>query len=390
VTDGVQVPTGIRDARSYSPELESLRGIAILLVFLSHATGFATSGVHSVGWLAAFLYGGHTGVTLFFVLSAFLLSRPFLDAARSGQRQSWKRFYERRFLRIMPLYSCAVVFATVACAERLSDLAHGLPYLVFLNSFVGLVQPMNPYSDVWWSLATEWQFYLLLPVASLLLASRRGLLLGAGLLLAYAVAYALFVTGHWKMHTVGAQLQLGLSLFGRGPAFILGTLAAWICGRHGEAIRRACRTRAWFRRGGADVLLAGVVVSLGLLLAPVVRLGFFEAEAHRQAWHVAEALLWSLLVLIVVLVPLRSGFLFSNRLLGLVGVVSYSMYLVHLPILYRVQIPLLGLVTGKPPGWTSRALAGTVAALTASIALSTLTYRLVERPFLRRKARIGA
>ena len=83
------VPAGIRDARSYSPELESLRGVACLLVFLFHASGTVDSGAQGVGPLRAFVYAGHTGVTLFFVLSAFLLSRPFLAQARGGPRVRW-------------------------------------------------------------------------------------------------------------------------------------------------------------------------------------------------------------------------------------------------------------------------------------------------------------
>jgi peptidoglycan/LPS O-acetylase OafA/YrhL len=384
------IPAGIREPGSYSTELEGLRGVAILLVFAFHASGLASPDRQHVDPLRAYVYAGHTGVTLFFVLSAFLLSRPFLAEANGGPRQSWRRFYERRALRILPLYYLAVIFAALARAEHPAELLRGAPYLLLLNSFVGVAQPLNPYSDVWWSLATEWQFYLLLPLASLLLASRWRLVVGGALLLAYGVAYVWFVTGRWGMDSMDGQLQLGVSLFGRGPAFGFGILAAWLWERHGEALRRAGRSRAWLRRGGADALLAAVVVCLGLLLARVARLGFFQAEAQLQAWHVPEALLWSLFVLIVLLAPLRSAFLLSNRLLGFVGVISYSLYLVHLPILYRIQIPLLGLVGGKAPGWTARAVAGTVAALAASLALSTLTYRLVERPFLRRKARIRA
>jgi peptidoglycan/LPS O-acetylase OafA/YrhL len=181
-----------------------------------------------------------------------------------------------------------------------------------------------------------------------------------------------------------------VSLFGRGPAFIFGVLAAWICQRHGDAIRGACQSRTWLRRGGADLLLLALLLCLGLLLARVVGLGFFDAEAHLQGWHAAEALLWSALVLTVLLAPVRVGPLLSNRALRYVGVISYSFYLVHVPILYRIQVPLLDLVGSKPPGWTGRALAGTAAGLAASLLLSTVTYRLIERPFLRRKARIRA
>ena len=77
--EGAKAPAGIRDASHYAPQLESLRGVAILLVALFHADGMllsmgqnVTIGV-KVSPLAAFVHAGHTGVTLFFVLSAILL-----------------------------------------------------------------------------------------------------------------------------------------------------------------------------------------------------------------------------------------------------------------------------------------------------------------------------
>jgi peptidoglycan/LPS O-acetylase OafA/YrhL len=63
---------------------------------------------------------------------------------------------------------------------------------------------------------------------------------------------------------------------------------------------------------------------------------------------------------------------------------------VHVAILYRILISFLDIMVDGKPGWTPRAIAGTLAALVASLAVSFVTYRLVERPFLVRKARVGA
>jgi peptidoglycan/LPS O-acetylase OafA/YrhL len=386
-----RVPAGIRDARSYSPELESLRGVACLLVFFFHASGTVASGAaRDVDPLRAFVYAGHTGVTLFFVLSAFLLSRPFLEQARGGPRVGWGRFWARRALRILPLYWFIVVVASIWNARAPADLLRGLPYLFFLNSVSSLVDPLEPFSGLWWSLATEWQFYLLLPIASLCLLSRRGRVLGVIGLVVYAALYTLFATHRFAPRNPTAYTDLGFSLFGRASALLAGVAAAWICGRYAGSIRAALQRRPWLRRGGADALLLVLLAGLGQLLSGVSRRGFIAAEVIAPAWHVAEALFWAALVVWVLLAPLRTAPLFSNPLLRGVGVLSYSLYLVHVVILYQILIPFLDIMTRGKPGWTPRAFAGTLAALAVSLAVSFATYRLVERPFLLRKARVGA
>src|SRR2546429_671565 len=89
--------------------------------------------------------------------------------AHGGRRD----YYAGRALGILPLYYSAVLVATVLSAVRLSDLVRGLPYLAFLNA-VGLTIPMLPYTRDWWSLATEVQFYLVLPLLPLFLRTRFG------------------------------------------------------------------------------------------------------------------------------------------------------------------------------------------------------------------------
>ncbi|TMA82728.1 MAG: hypothetical protein E6J72_01985, partial [Deltaproteobacteria bacterium] len=116
----------------------------------------------------ALMLGGHTGVSLFFILSGFQLSRPFLAEIGGGRRVDLAGFARRRLGRIMPLYAVAVVTITIAAAARPADLLHGVPYLVFLNAWVPeAMQPLPLFSKVWWSLATEAQFYVVLPLLPL-------------------------------------------------------------------------------------------------------------------------------------------------------------------------------------------------------------------------------
>ena len=194
------VPTGIRRG-AYLPELESLRGIAILLVFLFHADvilGFPFRNRSEI-WPAlplALVWMGHTGVTLFFVLSAFLLSRPFLAEAYGGRHVQRPNFYARRALRILPLFYVAVLVGTLATSHHLVDLRRALPYLGFLYVLPGTASPMFPYAAAWWSLAVEAQFYALLP--PLALAFNRSRAATFVLLAAFAAGWTVVMMGWLK------------------------------------------------------------------------------------------------------------------------------------------------------------------------------------------------
>ena len=383
------VPAGIRRGSRYFPELESLRGIAIALVFTFHADGallfpfLNREGSSPPPWLA-FLRAGHTGVTLFFVLSAFLLGLPFLEASYGGRPVSRRRFYERRALRILPLYYCAVVAAAILTAKSTGDLWRGVPYLFFLESKPNLLTPLPPWSNVWWSLATEIQFYAVLPIVALTFGRSRAVTLA--LLGLYGTAYTLLARGAVP---VLEPWFVAPSVLGRGPVFLFGLLAAWLWLRHGEALRRRLEATRWLAMGGGDALLLLVLLPLGLLLSWATWHGFMPLELSRlYVWHVPEGLLWTLVVLIVLLVPLRAKALLSNPVLARLGILSYSIYVLHLPLFHyslrawRSAFPQAGL------GWNPSTATWFVLAVALCVALASVTYRWIERPFLVRKARL--
>ncbi len=382
-------PAGIGASAPYSADLESLRGWAILLVFFYHADS-AVYGLDRIGTvvspLLAFITAGHTGVTLFFVLSAYLLSRPFLIEGAGGRRVRRLGFYRRRILRIMPLYAAVVIGSILLCLDEPHAVRDGLRALLFVNSISGVGKSLLPYSAVWWSLATEIQFYLVLPALALALASRTGRVLGLGALLAWAVAYAVVERDHGLM-SLQARMQLGLSLLGRLPAFLAGIGAAWLVARFGEPIRRFAEGSRVIRNGGADGLLLAVLVALGLLLQEVSHRGFFPAEIAWPIWHIPESVLWGLVLLLVVLAPLRSRPLLSNRVMATVGLLSYSLYLLHTPILTFGHAWAVEWGFELREDLVTRGVAFGIA-LVVSLGLSALTYAGIERPFLLRKTRV--
>jgi peptidoglycan/LPS O-acetylase OafA/YrhL len=369
------------------PQLEALRGVAILLVFFFHAdallspTGYPMIGTW-VSPLGAFVHAGHTGVTLFFVLSAFLLSRAFIVEARGGRRVSRWRFLARRALRILPLYWIAVIFFSWLDTSAEPMLSKAVPHLLLLGSIKGATLSMFPYSDVWWSLSTEAQFYVVLALCTLLLRSRFGRW-------AFLVLVSLYLGSYFYMASGSLSPRLWVNLYGRGPAFLIGVGAAWFYESFGLQIRERCVQWRLARWGGGDLVSIGLLLGLGCLLREVVFMGFDAAEWVWHLWHVMESLLWASILLVTLLVPLRLGSLLMNRVTGTVGILSYSMYLFHLPILFEIIYRRRFAAPEAYQGWTATSLATVLACLAVALAVSALTYLLIERPVLKRKAKIA-
>jgi peptidoglycan/LPS O-acetylase OafA/YrhL len=383
-------PVGVRRSTTYFLEVESLRGVAILMVFFYHAAArVGLSGpsppTGNVSLAAAFILGGNAGVDLFFVLSGFLLSLPFLAAAAGGRRVDRWHYGLRRALRILPLYYTAVLVAAIRWYSPAAGPWRDVPFLFFAQAGNEWVTN-NAYSGAWWSLATEAQFYLVLPLLGAL-RSRGTRLVAAGALAVYALAYLAFLHGRIAMQTVSGSFYLASSLFGRGPFFLWGILAAWLHRRYGAYLRERLADSVVARGGGADGLLLVVLVALAVVLrwnalAGPVGLGL----GVLGLWYPAEGALWAGALLLLLVAPLRGKVLLSNPALCFVGVRSYSLYLVHVPLLFelvpRLQraYPFFGV-----PG---RARVAVALLFVASLLVACLTYALIERPFLRLKGQL--
>jgi peptidoglycan/LPS O-acetylase OafA/YrhL len=324
--------------------LDGLRGVAILLVLASHVAGF------DLGHPRLFFLG-ELGVTLFFVLSGFLITDVLCrEHARTG-RVSIRRFFLRRALRIFPAFYTLIAVAAALLA------AGALPDLTWLNLGECALYARNVFGRGGlslmhtWSLALEEQFYAVWPWTFALL--RRRLL---GVTLALVVGVAAF----------------------RSSAIAL----ALVDGKYGGFYMRP-----WFR---IDSPLAGCVIALWLdragpvrarvlsptaILAALLALSAFVDNALSGAGQVA---LCALLVLSLRMAPPSEPLaaLLATAPLRLVGRLSYSLYLWQQLFLCVKTPPWLGLRRFPID------LAPTVAAALAS-------YYLVERPFLRWKERLS-
>lgn len=374
-------------AARYLPELEGLRGVAMLWVVAFHIdglinllTGRPTHGEIVSPWWALIRAGGDIGVDMFFVLSSFLLSLPFLQAQGP---LSVRRFFAKRALRILPLYYALVVVGAVLSATRLADLARALPYFAFLNAVPGLTHPLEPFSNVWWSLVTEWEFYCVLPLAATLCRTpigRRAAWLG---LAGWAVAYAAWSAGWFGPHTLEGRFAVSFSLFGRAPSFLGGALVAWLFLRRGSASPTSASVG---RTLLGDAVIIGLFLALGRLVGWSLWFGLASQLPPWHAYHLLQSALCSGVLAVVVLMPTHFAALLRHSVLLRLGVLSYSMYMVHMPVVTTGlwQLHAAGL-TQVGQGWNSQGVLAAALVFTACVVVSQCTYRFVERPFLVRK-----
>jgi peptidoglycan/LPS O-acetylase OafA/YrhL len=162
-------PAGLL-VRAVMAELDSLRGIAILLVVFFHGFNLPAATTQLRGLPRLFVtatLGGWTGVNLFFVLSGFLITGILLDSKRKPQY--YRRFYVRRALRILPVfYLLLLLLSVLQLTGWLENRRVGWPFLAlsffYLANMASLFGVTSHYT-VLWTLAVEEQFYLLWPTA---------------------------------------------------------------------------------------------------------------------------------------------------------------------------------------------------------------------------------
>ncbi len=324
-------PTLSRNTRW--PELDGLRGTAILLVLLLHYVTDSRTHEGDFGPLYRFAQVfrlGWSGVDLFFVLSGFLIGGILLDAGSSPNY--FQTFYTRRAYRILPIY---YVWITLCAIANYAILSSGSPenaatvgsslrpfiFFLFLQNFAG--PPASLFSKYMvsptWSLAVEEQFYLVAPFLIRHLSLRR---LTQVLLLCVIGAPIL-------RYLVFSLLQDGATAVYilmpcRADALAMGILSAiaWRTAVKDFLLRRTLLLK----------ILAG-----GLLIGALAMTKWMPGP--KNAWEAAFQYSWTAsLYTSILLIALLDGRSFVARaarwrVLGEFGRISYCFYLIHLGIL---------------------------------------------------------
>ena len=352
------------------PEVTAIRAAAALLIVLFHAWyrfGQQTTGVAPD---APLIRHGWIAVDLFFVLSGYLLAGPFLRERAPG----WAGFMGRRLLRIAPPYYVALGLSALFPFEgSLRDVALGdlAAHAFYLHGFLpGSFISLNP---VFWTLAVELQFYLILPFLARMLSGPR-----AGWAFAGMAAVTL-ATRAWAYPHVGADAWglVDLSL----PAFLLHFAVGIVAARIAASGWTPARPARYGMAAGALALAAA-----GLALVPP---GSYSQGIETFAANLLTRPLLAIgsgLLLLALHGPV-AGWV-SARPIQAAGTWSYSLYLVHIPLFILIDGPLTGhwvAATVGPLGPV--AYVATLA--TASVAAAALFFHAVEQPVLTLRDRLA-
>ncbi len=364
--------------------LDTLRAVGAIAVLTTHTT-FQSGEYLEHGVWGSVLARLDIGVAIFFVLSGFLLGRPYLARATLSQSPRTGRYYWKRLLRIYPAYAVTVVLAlALVDQERSLGLVDWMRSLLLLDSYT---QPLLPQGlTQMWSLAVEVAFYVVLPLLMLLALGRRpalrvarlsALLLG---LVAISVLWHLSVGPRIEDRTDGVAmtwLPAYLGWFAVGLALAL----AHVHFQRSPGSRAEGWLRTLGRQPGTCWVAAG-----GLFLACATPLaGATLLYRATPAESLTKNLLYGLIAGLIVLTGIftvpssRYVSVMSLAPLRHLGHISYSLFCLHLPVLQLVM------VVGDFELFGGRGLE--LWAITAAISLlaAELLYRAVERPFLRLK-----
>lgn len=343
---------------AYRPDIDGLRGIAILAVVGFHA-------------FPQFVPGGFVGVDVFFCLSGYLITGIVLDALQRGSF-TLGNFYVRRIRRIFPALGLVVLVTLLLgwfmlfSGEYRQLGKHTAFAGVFLSNvalwreagYFDVASETKPLLHLW-SLSIEEQFYLVWPLLLVIFArSGRRLLVLTCLLGLVSLALAVFFTDEYPAasfylpHTRLWELLLGSGLSVAGRMCLQGRTRplvsfAWMQNNH----VRSCSS--WL---GLAMIVAAVFV--------------FSGKQPYPGWRALVPTVGTALVVLAGGFSRVNTIFLSSRPLVFVGLISYPLYLWHCPLLAFARLASNDQVSY-----------GTISALVAvSFFLAWLTYQFVEKP----------
>ena len=325
--------------------LDGLRGVAVLIVMASHTSAFGMLGQ------------GSLGVLLFFMLSGFVLTLPYADVPNRmlSYRELW-RFSINRVLRIMPIYLVAVLIITLLLDKDMSW------FLINASLYKGW--------NHLWSVAEEARFYLLFPIVIgvlALLPNRLMRLLALGLMTWIAWTYR-------ATHLI--DLMDGRLVIFYFWMFLGGSMACFLY--TAPEVKRLVTNRT------ARVLFntSGLIILLFIFMSSDQMIKQFwhplfpdlPKELSLNGWGIPGIWFYLFFFLLFGLTVFRNSWVsrwMQSWFLRHLGLLSYSLYLFHMPVLLELRNHF---------GFEHEGLFVAVFAVTYIIAL--LSYTIIEKPFL--------
>ena len=351
-----KVKTEIADMRI--PALDGVRGFMTIVVMVSHYFGEVEHGFQAVtgGWIA---------VTMFYVLSGFLIARLILQ--KGEHANFFKVFYIRRICRTFPIY-----FVCVALISAITSFWHFhesyenphfplTAYLTFTQNF--WMATTGSIGEHWlsptWTLALEEQFYLMAP-ALILLVPRQHLLKLLVAMMGFAVAARYWVYDFSSLNSYAAAVLLPTRL----DVLVAGVLAVVLL------------RQDWINWSKLDLFLRILPIPLMVMTMALKLLGGEES----RIFSILSPLLMSSACAAFLMSLVRGApeaKRFQGKISGFFCNISYAVYLTHLLVLGLMHNLLLGTA---PDVANSTQILVTIAAMPVTVALSYVLTKFVEAP----------
>ena len=367
------------------PALHGLRVLAILSVIQYHVTWVITtfddlepdlSERFRDGSMAVFF-----GMDCFFVLSGFLIGSILLRSLDTTGGQNIRRFYLRRIFRTFPSYWLVLTVLVLAFPINASQREHLIYEYTYLTNF----GPLHPDEIVmfWgWSLSLEEQFYLAVPLLFFLLSrlpsDRSRVMFLAALTLSALAVRIVYYCVDYPFTDLDLYNRFYFRTGTRYDAIVAGILLAVVEARYGERIARWLETPLH-----RAALAVPALACLWLLLRPDLFGDDHEQIVHLFTWGTVTSLMF---LLTVPMILHGDGWIvrfLSRPIWRRLATVGYGVYLVHIPFIDHVGIPLVRQFHDRE---LSMALAWPVVfTLVTSLSFGTgyALHVLVEKPSLR-------
>jgi len=353
----------------YRADIDGLRAVAVVIVMLFHL---------DIGRFT----GGFVGVDVFFVISGYLIS-SIIFAEISGSRFSIVGFYQRRIRRIFPaLFALFAVFAAWATfyflPNELVDLQKSMLAATFSASNFYFWRhssyfdaPLSQPLLHTWSLAVEEQFYLAFPLFLWLVRALFPKRLRISVLVVFFLSLAAGIVIVYRNRTTAFYMP-----YTRAWELLLGTILS---------MKLLPQLRALWMRNAATIGGAVLIAYAAIVYTSDTPFPGFGAIAPCAG---AALIIWagdagSSIV----------GALLSLRPVVFVGLISYSLYLWHWPVIVSQKMGLLIPFGSIPWHWATQALSlrlyDALVEVALSFVLAVLSWRFVERPFRVGRLRLG-
>ncbi len=397
MTPTTSTPVAAQSLSWRIPAIDGIRALAMLMVFLCHAWEFAgkpmlilSIGTHRID-LLYLLQTFPSGVDLFMVLSGFCL---FLPLCKEEGLKKWKirDYFTRRIRRIAPPYYAAIVF-TICLPQILVLIFHVfgleanrqpipsafqiLTHVFFIHTF--FVETWQGINGSFWSLGLEAQFYLAFPLA--IWGYRRYGFKAIWVLAAISILYRILVGIFFREPTPNGggfdarYFLITIFFIGRWMQFAAGMAAAWIVASYMKSGRRITAMQ------GTALILTAIV------LYPIA-ISRFVTQIHLFPFRdILLAVCCAFLIVGLCASESKWRVFFENRVITFLGFISYSIFLIHQPLMwYFSQL----LIKRSNISQLGQLLILCTIGFVITLAFSYIFFLVAERPFLNTRKTVPA